>query len=137
MPDDNSLDILGTKPLAKAVEKVTEKSVDGVGAFFGAICMPAAEEFGLLLRDKVAAFRKKNLESIANKSREKIEHQKLEPTGDANPLLLRQIIEDASWTEDSSIQSMWAGLLAVASSKSAVADDSLVYTDILKRLTPF
>lgn len=137
MPEDNSLDILGTKPLAKAVEKITEKSVDGVGAFFGAICMPAAEEFGLLLRDKVAAFRKKNLESIATKSREKIEHQKLEPTGDANPLLLRQIIEDASWTEDPSIQSMWAGLLAVASSKRAVADDSLVYTDTLKRLTPF
>lgn len=137
MPDDNSLDILGAKPLAKAVEKVTEKSVDGVGAFFGAICMPAAEEFGLLLRDKVAAFRNKNLESIAKKSREKIEHQKLEPTGDANPLLLRQVIEDASWTEDSSIQSMWAGLLAVASSKRAVADDSLVYTDTLKRLTPF
>lgn len=137
MPADNSLDILGTKPLAKAVEKVTEKSVDGVSAFFGAICMPAAEEFGLLLRDKVAAFRKKNLESIANKSRETIEHQKLEPTGDANPLLLRQIIEDASWTEDPSIQSMWAGLLAVASSKRAVADDSLVYTDTLKRLTPF
>lgn len=137
MPDDNSLDILGTKPLANAVEKIAERSVDGVGAFFGAICMPAAEEFGLLLRDKVAAFRKKNLESIASKSREKIEHQKLEPTGDANPLLLRQIIEDASWSEDPSIQSMWAGLLAVASSKRAVADDSLVYTDTLKRLTPF
>ncbi len=137
MPEDNSLDILGTKPLAKAVEKITEKSVDGVGAFFGAICMPAAEEFGLLLRDKVAVFRKKNLESIATKSWEKIGHQKLEPTGDANPLLLRQIIEDASWTADPSIQSMWAGLLAVASSKSAVADDSLVYTDTLKRLTSF
>lgn len=137
MPDDNSLDILGAKPLAKAVEKITEKSVDGLGAFFGAICMPAAEEFGLLLKDKIAAFRKRNLEAIASKSKQKIEHQRLEPTGDANPLLLRQIIEDASWTEDPSIQSMWAGLLAVASSRRAVADDSLVYTDTLKRLTPF
>lgn len=137
MSEDNSLDIIGAKPLAKAVEKITEKSVDGVSAFFGAICMPAAEEFGLLLRDKVAAFRRKNLESIATKSREKIEHQKLEPTGDANPLLLRQIIDDASWTEDASIQSMWAGLLAVSSSKRAIADDSLVYTETLKRITPF
>jgi hypothetical protein len=137
MSDDNSLDILGTKPLAKAVEKITEKSVDGIGAFFGAVCMPAAEEFGLLLKDRLAAFRKKNLEAIASKSKQKIEQQRLEPTGDANPLLLRQIIEDASWTEDPSIQSMWAGLLAVASSHHAAADDSLVYTDTLKRLTPF
>lgn len=137
MPEDNSLDILGTKPLAKAIEKVTEKSLDGVGAFFGAICMPAAEEFGLLLKDKVAVFRKKNLESIATKSKDKIKHQNLEPSGDANPLLLRQVIEDASWSEDESIQSMWAGLLAVASTKRSAADDSIVYTDTLKRLTPF
>jgi len=137
MPEDNSLDILGTKPLAKAIEKLTDKSMDGVGAFFGAICMPAAEEFGLLLKDKVAVFRKKNLESIAIKSKNKIKHQNLEPSGDANPLLLRQIIEDASWSEDESIQSMWAGLLAVASTKRSVADDSIVYTDALKRLTPF
>src|SRR5882724_6327512 len=52
MPDDNSLDVLGIKPLAKAVEKAAERSVDGVSSFFGAICMPAAEEFGLLLLDK-------------------------------------------------------------------------------------
>ena len=76
MPDDNSLDILGAKPLAKAVEKITEKSVDGLGAFFGAICMPAAEEFGLLLKDKIAVFRKRNLEAIAIKSKQKIEHQR-------------------------------------------------------------
>ncbi|MBC3966853.1 hypothetical protein, partial [Pseudomonas simiae] len=91
MSDDKSLDILGTKPLAKAVEKITDKSLDGIGAFFSAICMPAAAEFGLLLKDKVASFRKENLEAIANKAEEKIQHQKLEPTGDANPLLLRQI----------------------------------------------
>jgi hypothetical protein len=137
MPDEKSLDILGTKPLAKAVEKITDKSLDGIGAFFSAICMPAAAEFGLLLKDKVASFRKENLEAIANKAEEKIQHQKLEPTGDANPLLLRQIIEDASWTDDANMQSMWAGLLAVASSKRAAADDSIIYTDTLKRLTPF
>lgn len=112
MSDDNSLDLFGAKPLAKAVEKVTERSVDGVGAFFGAICMPAAEEFGLLLKDKIAAYRTKNLAAIAEKTKAKLEHQKLEPKGDANPQLIRQVIEDASWTSDPTIQSMWAELLA-------------------------
>jgi len=137
MPDDNSLDIFGAKPLAKAVEKATERTVDGVSSFFGAICMPAAEEFGHLLRDKIASFRTKNLADIAEKTKAKIELQKLQPSGDANPQLIRQVIEDASWTGDPTIQSMWAGLLAVASNTSAAADDSLVYTDTLKRLTPF
>ena len=137
MPDDNSLDIFGAKPLSKAVEKVTERSVDGISNFFGAICMPAAEEFGLLLRDKVSAYRKMNLESIAAKTKKKIDEQKLSPSGDANPQLLHQVIEEASWSSDETVQSMWAGLLAVASSNTATADDSLLYTETLRRLTPF
>lgn len=137
MSDDKSIDVFGVKPLAKAVEKASERTVDGISSFFGAICMPAAEEFGLLLRDKVAAYRAKNLEAIAQKTREKIEHQKLRPTGDTNPLLIREVIDSASWSSDSTIQSMWAGLLAIASTTTAAADDSLVYTDTLKRRTPF
>ncbi len=50
MKEDKSLEIMGVKPVSKAIEKATDKTVDGLGAFFGAICMPAAEEFGLLLR---------------------------------------------------------------------------------------
>jgi hypothetical protein len=137
VPDDNSLDIAGVKPIAKAIESATVKTVDGLGTFFGAICMPAAEEFGLFLRDKVAAFRQENLTKIAEKTQKKIKHQKIEPSGQANPVLVKEVIEQASWCEDDGVQSMWAGLLAVASGTTAAADDSLVYIDILKRLTPF
>ncbi|MFI7801475.1 hypothetical protein PSFL_25740 [Pseudomonas sp. DD1] len=137
MSDDNSVDIFGTKPIAKAVEKITEKSVDGLGAFFGAICMPAAEELGLLLKDKIAVFRTQNLEAIAEKTREKMERAKITSSGDTNPMLVRQVIEDASWTDDPRIQSMWAGLLAIASGTPSAADDSIIYTETLKRLTPF
>lgn len=137
MPDDNSLDIAGIKPLSKAVESATVKTVDGLGAFFGAICMPAAEEFGLFLKDKVAAFRQENLTKIAEKTQKKIRHQKIEASGQANPILVKEVIEQASWCEDERIQSMWAGLLAIASGTTAAADDSLIYIDILKRLTPF
>ena len=72
MAEETSVDFLGIKPFAKAAEKIVEKSVDGIGLFFGAICMPAAEEFGLLLRDKVAVFRRKNIEAIADKSKKKM-----------------------------------------------------------------
>lgn len=137
MEEDKSLDLMGIKPISKAVEKVTDKTVDGLGAFFGAICMPAAEEFGLLLKDKVAAYRQGNLEKISQKAQKKIEHQNIKVSGQANPVLVREVLEEASWCGDEDIQSMWAGLLSVAAGNTAVSDDSLIYTDILKRLTPF
>jgi len=137
MEEDKSLDVIGIKPVAKALEKAAGKTVDRLGSFFGAICMPAAEEFGLLLRDKVPAFRKKNLETIAEKCEKKMKYQNIKISGQANPVLVREVLEEASWREDESIQSMWAGLLSIAAGNKAVSDDSLVYTDILKRLTPF
>lgn len=137
MEEDKSLDLIGIKPISKAVEKVAEKTADGLGAFFGAICMPAAEEFGLFLKDKVAVYRQKNLEKISEKTLEKIEHQNIKLSGHANPILVREVLEEASWCEDEKIQSMWAGLLSVAAGNTAVSDDSLIYTDTLKRLTPF
>ena len=137
MSDDSSLDIAGIKPVAKAIETATVKTVEGLGKFFGAICMPAATEFGLLLKDHISAYRQKNLEKIAEKTQEKIKDQGIAPSGQANPRLIKEVLEEASWCDDENIQSMWAGLLSIASGATSAADDSLIYTDILKRLTPF
>lgn len=92
MEEDKSLDLMGIKPVSKAIEKAADKTVDGLGSFFGAICMPAAEEFGLLLRDKVADYRHKNLVNISNKAQEKIEHQKIKLSGQANPVLIKEVL---------------------------------------------
>ncbi|MCF6255616.1 MAG: DUF4393 domain-containing protein [Gammaproteobacteria bacterium] len=126
-------DILGTKTLAKVVDK----TADGVGAFFSAICMPAAEEFGLYIRDHVAAYRLKNLENISKKAKELIENQNITTTGDASPKVLKEIIEESSWTDDEQVQRMWAGLIAISSGNTKDSDDSLVYIETLKKLTSF
>ncbi len=52
--EKSSVDLFRIKPLGEAAKIVTQAAVDGAGAFLGRICLPAAEEFGLLLRDKVA-----------------------------------------------------------------------------------
>lgn len=135
--DDKSLDILGVKPVAKAIEHASVKTIDGISSFFGAICMPAAEEFGLLLRDRVAAFRQSNLASIAQKAKEAMQHTGVVPTGDTSPRFIYEVIEQGSWVDDDCIQHMWGGLIAAASNTAAAADDSLVYTECLRRLTPF
>lgn len=46
--DNKSLDVLGVKPIADSVNTVTKGTVDGASAFLSRICLPAAEEFGLL-----------------------------------------------------------------------------------------
>lgn len=137
MSDESDRATPGASASSRALERATEKSLDGLGAFFGAICMPAAEEFGLLLRDRVAEFRKRNVQKIAEKTYRKLQQLDRETTGDASPVLVKMVIEEASWASDDVIQDMWAGLLAEASTRAAASDDSIIYTDILKRLTPF
>jgi len=46
-----------------------DKIIYGINSFLGSICMPAAEEFGLLLRDKIAYYRLKNFFKIIEKKK--------------------------------------------------------------------
>lgn len=41
---------------SQPLNTLAQGAVDGAGAFLGRICLPAAEEFGLLLRDKVGFY---------------------------------------------------------------------------------
>lgn len=70
MTDDKpkSFDIFGIRPLAEAINTLTKGAVDGAGAFLSRICLPAAEEFGLMLRDKVSSWRAKNAVAIIQKA---------------------------------------------------------------------
>ena len=52
-----SLDILGIKPIGDAALVLTKAVVDGAGAVLSQICLPAAEEFGGLLKEKIHTWR--------------------------------------------------------------------------------
>jgi hypothetical protein len=126
-------DLIGAKAIGKAVET----SVKGVGRFLGKLCMPAAEEFGLLLRDKVAAYRLNNLEKIVEKAQAKIDRQNIPVTGNVSPRVLKEVIEESSWASDDTLQGMWAGLIAESASHAESNDDTLTYIAELKGLTAF
>ena len=66
--DQQSFDILGIKPVGEAVNTIVKGSVEGTSAFLSRICLPAAEEFGLLLQDKISHWRTQNLIRIAEKA---------------------------------------------------------------------
>ena len=46
-------DLFGLAAYGETLNTLAKGVVDGAGAFLSRICLPAAEEFGLLLRDKV------------------------------------------------------------------------------------
>ena len=136
MPEgSNSLDIFGLKPIAEAASALTKGGIDAAGAFLGRICLPAAEEFGLMLRDRVSAWRAQNAAAIANKA-ERISTAKGTPVEyHALPRLVGSILAQGSWTDSDEVQDLWAGLLASSCDASGTDESNLMFVDLLTRLS--
>jgi len=136
MPKENtSLDVLGIKPIADAVDTVTKGTVAGASAFLSRICLPAAEEFGLLLKDHVSAWRAKNAINIATKAQALVEQQVVKVAISAHPRMIYATIENGSWAEDDLMQNLWAGLLASSCTPDGKDDSNLIFINMLSQLT--
>jgi Abortive infection alpha len=133
-PNDKSLDILGIKPIGEAVNTVTKGSVEGASAFLSRVCLPVAEEYGLLLRDKVRYWRANNLANIAIEAERLLRSVNPENMG-AHPRVAHEILEKGSWADDTTVQKMWAGLLAAACQEKQKGDSNIIFVNILNQLT--
>jgi hypothetical protein len=135
MPDESkALDILGLKGVSDAIKIATEGIRDGAAAFLSRVCLPAAEEFGLALRDRVSAWRARNLTQTLNMANEIHLRHPGHVDERVNPRLIHLAMEEASWTDDDQIQKMWAGLLASSGSLEA-SDENLTFMNLLKQLS--
>lgn len=132
---DKSLDILGIKPIAHAVEKVTDGVVDGAKAFLGRICLPAAEEMGLLLQDHVKSWRSRNMVSLAQKAEKMVQQHHGDAKVRVHPRIAHAVFEEASWIDDEVTHRMWAGLLASGCESTGNDDSNVVFIGILRQLT--
>jgi hypothetical protein len=65
MDDDKIIEKFAEESAKESIGKI----IDRINSFLGSICMPAAEEFGLLLRDKIAYYRLKNFFKIIEKTK--------------------------------------------------------------------
>lgn len=128
-------DILGIKPIAESINKVTTATVDGAAAFLSRICLPAAEEFGLLLRDRVRAWRASNIAEITKRAQEKLEQQGATDDVHAHPRLVSSILEEGSWNDDACVQDLWAGLLSSSCTAEGDDDSNLLFVNLLADLT--
>ncbi|MEE9260738.1 MAG: Abi-alpha family protein [Candidatus Scalindua sediminis] len=130
-----SHDVLGVQPLAKAVEIATKGAIDGAASFLSRICLPAAEEFGLLLKERVSHWRTQNLVAIINKTESLLQEHGGVKNLKAHPKIINEILEKGSWTDDSNIQEMWAGLLASSCTKDGSDESNLVFVNLLGQIT--
>lgn len=136
MPEDNkSLDVLGIKPVADSINTVTKGTVDGASAFLSRICLPAAEEFGLLLKDKISAWRAENAVDIANRAKKLLEQQVREIVVSAHPRIVYSTIENGSWAEDDLMKDFWSGLLASSCTQDGKDESNLIFIGLLSQLT--
>lgn len=132
MSDDKSIDVLGIKPVATAVEKSVDALISGASAFLSRVCLPAAEELGALARDQVKVWRLRNMARIT------AEAEKLLGSGQdlkCNARVAIRALEEGSWTDDELLQSKWAGLLAASCTSDGSDDSNVVLTTLLSRIT--
>jgi hypothetical protein len=88
-------------------------AVEAAGELLVKLAGPAAEEFGLMLRDKVRMWRVKNALRVLGKAQGMLKDAKVEPS--SVPLkTLVPILEGAAIEEDEDLSAKWAALLANA-----------------------
>ena len=88
-----SIDVLGLKPFGDSIHTVTKGTVEGASAFLSRICLPAAEELGLLLRDQVGAWRSSNAIRIARRAEQMVDTSTDPDAMRAHPRLVASIID--------------------------------------------
>lgn len=136
MSDDaKGSDILGLRPYGEAIKEVAKGTMEGAGAFLGRICLPAAEEFGLLLRDKVSHWRARNASRIASGAEKMLESQGGVAGLHAHPRIVGKVLEHGSWEDDPAVQDMWAGLLASACTEDGNDQRNLIFVNLLEQMT--
>ena len=135
MSPDKALDLLGIKGFSDSVKIATQGFVDGAAAFLSRVCLPAAEEFGLALRDRISAWRARNATRMLSKANTVYLANDQTPEDRLSPRLAHIAIEEASWIDDEQVQDMWSGLLASSTSPGGCSDENLIFMNLLKQLS--
>lgn len=128
-------DVLGLASYGETLNTLAKGVVDGAGAFLSRICLPAAEEFGFLVKDKISNWRKQNAVNITLQAKQLTDLKDNINDIHASPRLVMKIMEEGSWSDSPEIQKMWAGLLASSCTEAGKDESNLMFINILSSLT--
>ena len=88
-----------------------EKGLDIAKEFVDKLIMPAAEEVGLLVKDRISLWRIKNQVQVINKAKSYCDKHGIQPK-QVSPKLLVPFLEGAALEDDEVLQDKWAVLLS-------------------------
>lgn len=129
-------DVLGLKGVSDSVRIATQGFVAGASALLSRLCLPGAEELGLALRDRISAWRARNITRMLSRANDMYMRDVLASERDRlSPRLVHIAMEEASWIDDDGVQSMWSGLLAASATPGSESDENLVFMTLLRQLT--
>ncbi len=134
-PQGQHSDLFGLAPFGEAANTLAKGAVDGANAFLGRICLPAAEELGLLLRDRVGLWRTQNTARILLKAERLLKAKGGYEGKHANPRVVFRSLEEGSWVTGDGVRDMWAGLLASSCSDDGSDESNLIFINLLSQLT--
>ena len=135
MNDNKAFDLLGIKGLSDSVRIATQGFINAAAAFLSRLCLPATEEFGFMLRDRISDWRARNAVRMLSRANSIYLSNSPSPTDRLSPRLAHVAIEEASWIDEDQVQSMWSGLLASSTSPNGRSDENLLFMNLLKQLS--
>lgn len=132
---NETTDLLGLAPYGEAINTTIEKTFQGIEGFLKSVCMPALDEVGLMLKDKVRQWRLNNIFKILQKAQGKLEFKNENLQLKSHPRIALSIIENGSVIDNEEVQELWAGLFVSSCTSDGQDDENLIFVDILKQLT--
>lgn len=124
-------DPFGIKPYGDAINQ----SVETACKFLEATCLPALEEYGLYLRDKVRNWRLENMINIILKTKKLREELGISEDARIHPRIMIKVIQEGSCVDDPDLQKMWSGLLASSSSKDGTDETNFIFVNVLSQMS--
>ena len=128
-------DLLGITPNSKDGSEATKAAIKGVSSFLEKVFKPGLEELGQIFKDEIRYWRLKNILSMLNLAKGKLEFDGKELSLTANARVGLAIMEECSSVDNEELQNLWAGLFASSCTPDGKDDSNMNFVDLLRRMS--
>ena len=108
---------------------------EACGTILAKLCYRAADEIGADFSERTSNWRLRNATKILEITGEIYDECSKTGSEHAPPRLVHKVLGEGSWTDDTRLQKMWAGLLVSSCSQDGRDEGNLIFINILSQIT--